>query len=65
MDSEASVKNREADGQIVTDEADNLIFPDESERDKIMEYSPHERFYRFNDEIGFGSYKSVYRGHDS
>lgn len=65
MQEEVSASRPRETEQEGADDPDNLLFPDDSEKDRIVEYSPQERFYRFNEEIGFGSYKSVYRGHDS
>ncbi|CAK75058.1 unnamed protein product (macronuclear) [Paramecium tetraurelia] len=36
----------------------------QSEPDQIMEKSPKGRFIRFNEQIGKGTYKTVYRGYD-
>lgn len=62
MDSEIRKGEGEQEG---CDDPDGIVFPDDNEKDRIEEFSPTERFYRFNDEIGSGAYKTVYRGHDS
>ncbi|EGR30039.1 protein kinase domain protein [Ichthyophthirius multifiliis] len=40
---------------------DNLY----EQKDQIVEQSPKQRFIRFNDELGFGAYKIVYKGYDN
>jgi len=47
MIEEVTGKVRETE-QEGADDPDNLLFPDDSEKDRIVEYSPQERFYRFN-----------------
>jgi len=37
----------------------------ESEKNKIVEYSPKGRFVRFNEELGSGAYKTVYKAYDN
>lgn len=37
----------------------------EEQKDRIVEESPKGRFLRFNEELGFGAYKTVYKGYDS
>jgi WNK lysine deficient protein kinase len=38
---------------------------DTENKDEIVERSPKGRFLRFNDTLGSGAYKSVYRGYDN
>lgn len=38
---------------------------DEDNKDEIVEKSPLGRFFRFNDILGTGAYKVVYRGYDN
>lgn len=37
----------------------------EESKDVIAERSPKGRFFRFNDVLGAGAYKTVYRGYDN
>ncbi|EGR27072.1 mitogen activated protein kinase family protein, putative [Ichthyophthirius multifiliis] len=43
---------------------DNQEDEDNNDKDRVVEQSPKERFLRFNEELGFGAYKTVYRGYD-
>jgi len=38
---------------------------DEESKDEIAERSPKGRFFRYNDVLGCGAYKTVYRGYDN
>mmetsp|Transcript_20462 Transcript_20462/g.17822 ORF Transcript_20462/g.17822 Transcript_20462/m.17822 type:complete len:162 (+) Transcript_20462:51-536(+) len=37
----------------------------DSEKNKIVEQSPRGRFIRFNEELGSGAYKTVFKGYDN
>jgi WNK lysine deficient protein kinase len=44
---------------------DELNLASEDNKDEIVERSPKGRFFRFNDTLGAGAYKVVYRGYDN
>ena len=43
----------------------SLTGPVTEDTEKIVEVSPTGQFVRFNDELGSGAYKKVYRGLDN
>ena len=51
------------DGAGLADSSASQAPPPESD-DDIVERSPDERYSRFRQELGVGSYKAVYKGYD-
>ncbi|CAD8082207.1 unnamed protein product [Paramecium sonneborni] len=51
-------------GEIMNDDT-SLSSDDEEQTSKIIENDPTGRFSKYNEEIGKGAYKSVYRGYDN
>ncbi len=47
MENDVTHKCKESE-QEGCDDPDSVIFPEDNEKNRIMEYSPQERFYRFN-----------------